>query len=94
LASAALAVSASGSRRLVLLPTIGVAIMVVLTVISQHVVIRRMMELRREMGSVVATPVDSPLRAEFDRLHGVSVKLEGATLLIGFASLFLTVRSS
>jgi len=38
--------------------------------------------------------VDSPLRAEFDRLHGVSVKLEGATLLIGFASLFLTVRSS
>ncbi|HXP67762.1 MAG TPA: DUF4149 domain-containing protein [Candidatus Dormibacteraeota bacterium] len=94
LASAALAVSASGSRRSVLLPTIGVAIMVVLTVISQHVVIRRMMELRREMGSVVATPVDSPLRAEFDRLHGVSVKLEGATLLIGFASLFLTVRSS
>jgi hypothetical protein len=78
----------------VLLPTIGVAIMVVLTVISQHVVIRRMMELRREMGSVAATPVDSPLRVEFDRLHGVSVKLEGATLLIGFASLFLTVRST
>jgi Domain of unknown function (DUF4149) len=94
LASAALAVSASGSRRSVLLPTIGVAIMVVLTVISQHVVIRRMMELRREMGSVAATPVNSPLRVEFDRLHGVSVKLEGATLLIGFASLFLTVRSS
>jgi hypothetical protein len=76
------------------LPTIGVAIMVVLTVISQHIVIRRMMELRREMGSVAATPVDSPLRVEFDRLHGVSVKLEGATLLIGFASLFLTARSS
>ena len=53
-----------------------------------------MMELRREMGSVAATAKDSPLLVEFDRLHGVSVKLEGATLLIGFASLFLTVRSS
>ena len=37
---------------------------------------------------------DVALRVEFDRLHGVSVKLEGATLLIGFASLFLTVRST
>jgi uncharacterized membrane protein len=93
-ASALLAVSASIPRKALLLPAIGVAIMLVLTVISQHVVIRRMMELRREMGSVAATAVDSPLRIEFDRLHGVSVKLEGATLLIGFASLFLTVRSS
>ncbi len=61
LASAALAVSVSGARRSVLLASIGVAIMVVLTVISQHVVIRRMMELRREMGSVAATAKDSPV---------------------------------
>jgi uncharacterized membrane protein len=93
-ASALLAVSASISRKALLLPAVGVAIMLVLTVISQHVVIRRMNDLRREMGSVAATPKDSPLRVEFDRLHGVSVKLEGATLLIGFASLFLTVRST
>jgi uncharacterized membrane protein len=92
--SALLAVSASISRKAMLLPAVGVAIMLVLTLISQHVVIRRMNVLRREMGSVVATPKDSPLRVEFDRLHGVSVKLEGATLLIGFASLFLTVRST
>jgi uncharacterized membrane protein len=93
-ASMLLAVSASIPRNALLLPAAGVVIMLLLTVISQHVVIRRMMELRREMGSVAATAVDSPLRIEFDRLHGVSVKLEGATLLIGFASLFLTVRSS
>jgi uncharacterized membrane protein len=92
--SALLAVSASISRKAMLLPAVGVAIMLVLTLISQHVVIRRMNVLRREMGSVVVTPKDSPLRVEFDRLHGVSVKLEGATLLIGFASLFLTVRST
>lgn len=93
-ASALLAVSASIPRKTLLLPAVGVAIMLVSTVISQHVVIRRMNDLRREMGSVAATPKDSPLRVEFDRLHGVSVGLEGATLLIGFASLFLTVRSS
>jgi uncharacterized membrane protein len=94
LASAALAISASVARKSLLLPSIGVAVMLVLTVISQQVVIRRMTNLRREMGSVAATPLDNPLRLEFDRLHRVSVQLEGATLLIGFASLFLTVRST
>ena len=94
LVSAARAVSVNGSRRSLLLASIGVAIMVVLTVISQHVVIRRMNDLRREMGSVAATAKDDPKRVEFDKLHGVSVQLEGATLLIGFASLFLVVRGS
>jgi len=50
--------------------------------------------LRREMGSVAATAVEDPRRVEFDKLHGVSVRLEGATLLIGFVALFLTVRGS
>ena len=91
-ASALLAMSASGSGKSLLLPAIGVTVMLILTIISQHVVIRRMMNLRRQMVSVAATPPDNPLRVEFDRLHGVSVQLEGATLLIGFASLYLTVR--
>lgn len=94
LASAAIAVSASGSRRSELLASIGVAIMLVLTVISQHIMIRRMMELRREMGSVAATAKEDLRRVEFDKLHRVSVQLEGATLLIGFAALFLRVRST
>jgi uncharacterized membrane protein len=92
LASAALAISANGSGKSLLLPAIGVAVMLILTVIWQHVVIARMMNLRRQMVSVAATPPDNPLRVEFDRLHRVSVQLEGATLLIGFASLYLTVR--
>jgi len=94
LASGASALSGAVSRKSLLLPSAGVAIMLLLTVISQHVVIRRMMDLRRQMGSVASTPLDNPLRVEFDRLHGVSVQLEGATLLIGFASLFFTVRQS
>jgi uncharacterized membrane protein len=92
-ASAILAMSAGSSRKSLLLPAVGVAVMLILTVISQHVVIRRMMNLRRQMDSVAATPRDNPLRVEFDRLHQWSVRIEGSVLLIGFAALFLTLRS-
>jgi hypothetical protein len=46
------------------------------------------------MVSVAATPASDPRHAEFDRLHGISVDLEGAVLLIGFVALFLTVRNT
>jgi len=92
-ASATLAMSASGSGKSLLLPVAGVILMLILTIISQHVVIRRMMHLRQQMVSVAATPPDNPLRVEFDRLHQWSVRIEGTVLLLGFASLFLTVRS-
>ena len=48
--------------------------------------------LRRQMGSVEATPSTDPRRAEFDRLHSVSVDLEGAVLVIGLVSFFLATR--
>ena len=34
---------------------------------------------------MAATADEIPLRVEFDRLHGISVNLEGAVLLIGIA---------
>ncbi|MGC1964962.1 MAG: hypothetical protein WA673_00800, partial [Candidatus Acidiferrales bacterium] len=92
IASAAMALLSMGVGKRLILPVVGVMIMVILTIVSQQIVIRRMNVLRREMGSVIETPKDNPLRVEFDRLHGVSVQLEGATLLIGVAALFLTVR--
>jgi Domain of unknown function (DUF4149) len=90
-ASAILATASAGAAKRLALPAAGVTLMIVLTVFSQHVVIRRMAQLRREMVSVVATPGSDPRRVEFDKLHGESVDLEGAVLLLGFASLFLTV---
>ena len=69
-----------------------VFVMIVCTMISQHVVIAQMDLLRRQMGSVDATPVGSPLRAAFDRLHQYSVRLESAVLLSGLVALFLTAR--
>ena len=93
LASFLVSFSTNLSARGLLVAAIGVALMLGLTLISQDIVIRRMAELRREMVSVVATPPTSPLRQEFDRLHSVSVDLEGAVLLIGFVSLFFTTRA-
>jgi hypothetical protein len=72
---------------------ISVILMLAMTLVSQRIVIPRMDVLRAQMGSVAATAASNPLRLEFDRLHGVSVKLESAVLLVGIASLFLTVRS-
>jgi hypothetical protein len=67
-------------------------LMIVLTMASQYGVIARMDMLKLQMGSVSATPADSPLRVSFDRLHQYSVRLESAVLFSGLAALFLTAR--
>jgi ABC-type transport system involved in multi-copper enzyme maturation permease subunit len=67
-------------------------LMIVLTAASQFTVSNRMAGLRGQMVSVQQTPSDNPLRAEFDRLHHVSVGYEGAVLLLGIAAMFLLVR--
>ena len=66
--------------------------MIVLTAISQYTVSSRMAVLRVQMGSIQATAADSPLLAEFSRLHLVSVSLESGVLLAGIAAMFLLVR--
>lgn len=73
---------------------IGVVLMLLLTLASQKIVIPRMDALRAQMGSVEATIAANPLRAQFDRLHGISVDLEVAILLIGIAALYLTAREA
>jgi Domain of unknown function (DUF4149) len=70
----------------------GVVLMLALTLVSQRIVIPRMDALRARMGSVRATAAANPLRVQFDHLHGISVDLEVAILLIGLAALYLTVR--
>lgn len=69
-----------------------VILMMALTFSSQYFVSGRMTALRGEMGSIDSTPVDSPLRVEFDSLHRASVRIEVTILLLGLAGLFLTVR--
>jgi hypothetical protein len=69
-----------------------VALMIVLTAISQYAVSARMATLRVQMGSIQATAAGSPLLAEFSRLHRISVSLESAVLLAGFAAMYFLVR--
>jgi hypothetical protein len=69
-----------------------VVLMIGLTVVSQHAVSPKMAALRVQMGSIQATAADSPLLAEFGRLHRISVSLESGVLLAGLLALYLMVR--
>ena len=74
-----------------------VFLMIVLSMVLQFYVIGTMDALRAQMissvGSVSATPAGNPLRASFDRLHTLSVRLEMGVLVSGIAALVLTVRT-
>jgi len=74
------------------LAALSVVLMILLTVVSQHTVSPRMAVLRTQMGSIQATAAESPLLAEFSRLHRISVTLESGVLLAGFAAMYLMVR--
>jgi hypothetical protein len=76
------------------LAALAVILMILLTAFSQFYVGSHMADLRREMGSVERTSADSPLRAEFGKLHKFSVWLESSVLLLGFAAMYLTVRAT
>ena len=69
-----------------------VALMIALTVASQVGVSPRMAMLRVQMGSIQGTAEDSPLLAEFGRLHRVSVLLESGVLLAGIVAFYFMVK--
>jgi hypothetical protein len=71
-----------------------VVLMAMLTVVSQHAVSPKMAALRVQMGSIQATAGDSPLLAEFSKLHRISVSLESGVLLAGLAAMYLMVKES
>jgi hypothetical protein len=68
-----------------------VVLMIALTAISQYTVSAKMAVLRVQMGSIQGTAADSPLLAQFSRLHSISVSLESGVLLAGIAAMYLLV---
>jgi len=70
-----------------------IALMLLLTVISQFAIAPKMHAIRAEAGVIDNLPLDSPLRAEFNRLHVWSEKFEEAVLLLGLIALFMTAQS-
>jgi uncharacterized membrane protein len=71
-----------------------VLLMIGLTIVSERAVSPKMAALRMQMGSIQAAAADSPLLAEFGRLHRVSVLLESGVLLAGLAAMYLAARES
>jgi hypothetical protein len=70
-----------------------VLLMIALTFVSQYWVSGNMAALRAQAGGPLeALPAGDALRASFDRLHRISVRLEGGVLLAGLAALLLTSR--
>jgi len=69
-----------------------VLMMIAATLVSQFTVSAKMAVLRGQMGAIQAAAADSPLLAEFTRLHSISVSLESVVLLAGIAAIFLLVR--
>ena len=69
-------------------------LMIALTAISQFTVSAKMAVLRMQMGPgpLPFQAADSPLLAEFSRLHRISVSLESGVLLAGIAAMYLIVK--
>jgi uncharacterized membrane protein len=69
------------------------AVMLILTAVSLFGIMPQMQRIRDSVGgSIEALPPQDAGRAAFDRLHRLSVGLEGVVLLAGIASLALLSR--
>ena len=71
-------------RRLLLVETVLIILMIAATQVVQRSIVPRMERDRAAAGGDInAVAKDNPARADFDRLHAVSEKIEGAALLFG-----------
>lgn len=68
------------------------AIMLVLTLISQFNISPRMEVLRNDMGAIDNVPFSDARRIEFNRLHTWSTADESGVLLLGLVVVVLTSR--
>jgi polyferredoxin len=84
-------IAARSWRGLVTPAAILVELMLLVTLVSQLWIMPTMQNLRTQMGSYMKTAANNPLRQQFDHLHVISVRLEGAVLIAGIVALFLTV---
>lgn len=73
---------------------ISLAIMAIMTGVSQFVISARMLELRRAMGAPIdqVSPID-PRRMAFDSLHRYSVMVMSVAMIAGLVAFFLASRA-
>ena len=71
---------------------LSVVFMLVLTAISQFLIIPRMDGLRVAAGEISSLPAENPLRMHFESLHAWSVRVETAVLVLGLIVLYSVAR--
>jgi hypothetical protein len=69
-----------------------IALMLLLTVVSQFGITPKMAVLRASLGEIDAVPPTDPGRIRFNALHVWSTRLEIGVLLMGLAATYLTAR--
>ena len=68
-------------------------LMLALTLFSQFWIIPRMDTLRAQVGDFASVPLNNPQRVQFDALHVWSTRVEGAVLLLGLVTVYLTASA-
>jgi uncharacterized membrane protein len=68
-------------------------LMLALTLFSQFWIIPRMDMLRAQVGDFASVPLNNPERVQFDALHVWSTRVEGAVLLLGLVTVYLTASA-
>ena len=82
--------SSTRSRKLLLPQIFLVVLMIAATIYVQHAIIPAMERDRATAGGdISAVPSSNPARVDFDRLHVLSEKVEGAALFLGFGVILL-----
>ena len=82
--------SAPSGRRLLITEVLLVVLMIAATMYVQSSIVPAMERDRLAAGGDVdAAPGDDPARMDFERLHPLSEKVEGSTLLLGIAVVIL-----
>jgi hypothetical protein len=69
-----------------------VVLMLVLTAISQLLIIPRMDAIRASAGEISLIATNNPLRLQFDSLHAWSVRIEEIVLVLGLIVLYSVAR--
>jgi putative copper export protein len=77
-------------RKLLVAQVLLVVLMIAATIYVQHGIVPAMERDRASAGGdITVVPTGSPARADFDRLHALSEKVEGAALFLGLGVVIL-----
>ena len=83
------------SRRLLPIEVLIAVVMLIATAVVQHAIVPAMERDRIAAGGDVdAAPADNAARRDFERLHPISEKVEGAVLLLGIVNTILIAAES